>query len=31
VVAEFQVDEAIARADVDEFLRKLAGFLGLSH
>ena len=30
VVAEFQVDEATARTDVDEFLSELARFLGLS-
>lgn len=30
VVAEFEVDEATAHADVDEFLSKLAQFLGLS-
>ncbi|MFZ1640714.1 MAG: PqqD family protein [Candidatus Contendobacter sp.] len=30
VVVEFQVDEATARADVDEFLSELARFLGAS-
>ncbi|MDS4058562.1 MAG: PqqD family protein [Candidatus Contendobacter sp.] len=30
LVAEFQVDEATARADVDQFLSELARFLGVS-